>query len=224
MSLTAKSLLSVVVLTFAVGVMIFAAAGTVDYWQAWVYLFIFTIASLLITLYLIKRDRELLERRLHGGPRAEKRSTQRIIMYFTSLAFIALMLVPALDRRFAWSNVPLYLVIAGEILVVIGFYCIFVVYRENTYTSATIEVATNQKVIDTGPYAVVRHPLYATALFYVLGTPLALGSYWGLVPALSLIPLLMWRLSDEEKMLVRELEGYGEYRSRVRYRLVPGIW
>jgi protein-S-isoprenylcysteine O-methyltransferase Ste14 len=224
MSLTAKSLLSVLVLTIAVGIMIFAAAGTVDYWQAWVYLFIFTIASLLITLYLIKRDRELLQRRLHGGPTAEKRATQRMIMYFTSAAFIALMLVPALDRRFAWSNVPLYLVIAGEILVVIGFYCIFVVYRENTYTSATIEVATNQKVIDTGPYAVVRHPLYATALFYVLGTPLALGSYWGLVPALSLIPLLMWRLSDEEKMLVRELEGYGEYRSRVRYRLVPGIW
>jgi protein-S-isoprenylcysteine O-methyltransferase Ste14 len=224
MSLSAKSLLSVLVLTIVVGLMIFAAAGTIDYWQAWVYLFLFTTASLLITLYLIKRDPELLQRRLHGGPTAEKRTTQRIIMYSTSLAFIGLMVVPSLDRRFGWSIVPLYLVIGGEILVAIGFYCIFVVYRENTYTSATIQVEANQTVIETGPYAVVRHPLYATALLYVLGTPLALGSYWGLVPALTLIPLLMWRLSDEEEMLVQELEGYSEYRRRVRYRLVPGFW
>lgn len=161
---------------------------------------------------------------MRGGPTAEKRSSQRVIMFFTSIAFIGLLAVPALDRRFGWSTVPVYTVIVGDALVAIGFYFIFLVYRENTYTSATIEVAANQKVIDSGPYALVRHPMYASAFLYLLGTPLALDSYWGLLPFLVLIPCLIWRLFDEEKMLTRELEGYVEYKERVRYRLVPAVW
>jgi protein-S-isoprenylcysteine O-methyltransferase Ste14 len=199
-------------------------AGTVDYWQAWLYLLIFTLTSLLTTIYLIRNDPELLKRRMRGGPTAEKRASQRVIMLFTSLAFIALLVVPALDRRFGWSTAPLYVVIAGDALVAIGFYFIFLVYRENTYTSATIEVAANQKVIESGPYAKLRHPMYAAALLYLLGTPLALGSYWGLLPFVAVIPFLIWRLIDEEKMLTRELEGYAEYKQRVRYRLVPRVW
>jgi protein-S-isoprenylcysteine O-methyltransferase Ste14 len=224
MSLNVKALLSLVVLAAVMGHIIFVAAGTLDYWQAWIYLVVFTLASLLTTLYLIKNDPELLKRRMRGGPTAEGRPAQRVIMVFTSIAFLGLLVVPALDRRFGWSKVPLYVAIAADALVAIGFYLIFRVYKENTYTSAIIEVATDQKVIATGPYGVVRHPMYASALLYLLGTPLALGSYWGLLPFVAVIPFLIWRLLDEETMLTKELEGYSNYKQRVRYRLVPGIW
>ena len=224
MSLAVRAVLSVPVLAMVCGALIFSAAGTLDYWQAWIYLTIFTVASLLITLDLIKRDPELLRRRMRGGPAAEKRSTQRVIMLFVVVIFLCLLVIPGYDRRYGWSSVPNYVVIAADLLVAVGFYFIFRVYRENTYTSATIEVAANQKVISSGPYGVVRHPLYTSALTYLLATPLALGSYWGLLPALALIPLLIWRLLDEEEMLRRELEGYSEYQKRVRYRLVPGVW
>jgi len=178
----------------------------------------------LTTLFLIRRDRALLERRMRGGPTAEKRPVERLIMVFTSIGFIALLVVPALDYRFQWSNVPLWAVVAGDVLVIVGFYFIFLVYRENTFTSATIEVAPGQTVISTGPYAIVRHPMYASALLYLGGTPLALGSYWGLVPFAALLPFLMWRLFDEEKFLSETLPGYVEYQRKVRHRLVPGIW
>jgi protein-S-isoprenylcysteine O-methyltransferase Ste14 len=223
-SLAVKALLSVFILASVMGLIILAAAGTLHYWEAWIYLAIFTIASLLTTIYLIRHDPQLLHRRMRGGPIAESRPAQRVIMTFTSLAFIGILIVPALDRRFRGATTPVYVVITGECLVAIGFYFIFYVYKENSYTSATIEVAADQRVIDTGPYALVRHPMYASALLYMLGTPLALGSYWGLLPFVALIPLLMWRLDDEEKMLTSDLKGYAEYRQRVRYRLVPGLW
>ena len=219
-----KALVSVFVLVIVMGVILFSAAGTVHYWEAWIYLAIFTIVSVLTTIYLIRHDPDLLQRRMRGGPTAESRPVQRVIMIFTSLAFLGLLVVPGLDRRLRGLTIPAYIVITGDFLVAIGFYFIFRVYRENTYTSATIEVAANQRVIDTGPYALVRHPMYASALLYLLGTPLALGSYWGLVPFVFVIPFLAWRLFDEETMLTRELEGYSEYQERVRYRLVPGLW
>lgn len=222
--LAIKALLSVFILAIVMALIIFVAAGTVDYWPAWVYLVIFTSASLLTTIYLLRHDPELLQRRMRGGPTAENRPTQKVIMVFTSLAFLGLIVVPALNHRFGTPALPLYVVITGDFLVAIGFYFIFYVYRENTYTSATVEVVENQRVIDTGPYALVRHPMYASALLYLLGTPLALGSYWGLLPFIFVIPFLMWRLVDEEKMLTKELAGYSEYRQRVRYRLVPGVW
>jgi protein-S-isoprenylcysteine O-methyltransferase Ste14 len=131
--------------------------------------------------------------------------------------------VPALDERFGWSAVPLGGVVAGDVLVAIGFYLISLVYRENTFTSATIEVAENQKVISTGPYALVRHPMYASAFLYLLGTPLALGSYWGLVPIAVMMPFLIWRLLEEERFLAGNLPRYTEHEKRVRYRLVPFV-
>jgi protein-S-isoprenylcysteine O-methyltransferase Ste14 len=222
--LAAKALLSVLLLAVVMGTILFVTAGTLDYWQAWVYLGIFTIFSLLTTIYLIRNDPELLKRRMRGGPIAEKRTSQRVIMFFTSLAFIGLLVVPGLDHRYRWSTAPFYVAIAGDALVAIGFYFIFLVYRENTYTSATIEIAANQKVIESGPYLLVRHPMYASALLYMLGTSLGLGSYWGLLPFVGLVPLLIWRLFDEEKMLTKELEGYRQYKQRVRYRLVPRVW
>jgi protein-S-isoprenylcysteine O-methyltransferase Ste14 len=155
---------------------------------------------------------------------AEKETTQKIIMFGASIGFIALLVVPSLDFRFGWSAVPLPVEIAGDLAVAIGFYFIFLVYKENTFTSATIEVAENQKVISTGPYALVRHPMYASALLYLIGTPLALGSYWGLVALLFMMPFLIWRLFDEERFLAKNLPGYMEYQEKVQHRLVPYVW
>ena len=223
-NLGAKAWLSLALLAAVMGLLLFVPAGTAHYWQGWVYLALFVGASALTTLYLLKRDRALLERRMRGGPTAEKRPMQRFIMICTSIGFVALLVVPGLDRRFGWSEVPLALVVVGDALVAIGFSLIFVVYRENTFTSATIEVAENQKVVSTGPYAIVRHPMYASALLYLVGTPLALGSYWGVVPIAAMLPFLIWRLFDEEAFLVKNLPGYAEYRARVRHRLIPFIW
>ena len=222
--LNARAWLALVVLAVVMGLLLFVFAGTVRYWQAWVYLSIFFAASALTTVFLMRTDPALLERRMSGGPIAEKRPIQQFIMLFTSLGFIALLVVPALDYRFAWSTVPLYEVLVGDALVAVGFYFIFLVYRENTFTSATIEVAADQKVISTGPYAIVRHPMYASGLLNLLGTPLALGSFWGLVPLAGMLPFLIWRLFDEERFLSRNLPGYTEYQKKIRHRLIPRIW
>src|SRR5262249_59663002 len=126
---------------------------------------------------------------------------QKIIMLGASLGFIALLVVPALDRRFGWSAAPVWVVVLGAILTVVGFYLIFRVYRVNTFTAATIQVAPDQHVVSTGPYAIVRHPMYASALLYVIGTPLALGSWWGLLAIMVMLPFLIWRLLDQERPL-----------------------
>jgi len=223
-NLNLKAWLALVVLAVVMGLLLFIPAWTAHYWQAWVYLSIFTGASLLITLDLTKKDPALLESRMSGGPAAEKRPAQKFIMLCTSLGFIALLVVPALDYRFGWSAVPLSGVVVGDALVALGFYLISLVYRENTYTSATIEVAEDQKVISTGPYAIVRHPMYASSSLYLFGTPLALGSYWGFVPIAAMMPFLIWRLVDEERFLAKNLPGYTEYQKRVRHRLVPFVW
>jgi protein-S-isoprenylcysteine O-methyltransferase Ste14 len=215
---------ALVVLALVMALLLFVPAGTLHYWQGWVYLLVFTGASAIITLYLTKRDPALLQRRLSGGPLAEQRPAQKFIMLCTSIGFIALLVVSALDRRFQWSAVPLGVVVAGDVLVAIGFYLIARVYRENTFTSATIELADNQKVISTGPYAIVRHPMYASGSLYLFGTPLALGSYWAFGAIGAMMPFLIWRLLDEERFLAENLAGYSEYQQRVRYRLMPFVW
>jgi protein-S-isoprenylcysteine O-methyltransferase Ste14 len=223
-SLGARAWFALTILTGVMGLLLFVSAATVRYWQAWVYLSLFAGASALTTLYLLREDPALLERRMSGGPTAEKRPAQKLIMLCASIAFIALLAVPALDHRFGWSSVPLAAVVAGDVLVALGFWLISLVYRENTFTSATIEVAEHQKVISTGPYAIVRHPMYASASLYLLGTPLALGSYWGFVAIAAMLPFLVWRLLDEERFLAKNLPGYTEYQKRVRHRLVPFVW
>lgn len=224
MTLRARAWLSVAILFVVMALLLFVPAGTVRYWQAWVYWAIFAATGAVMTFYLARHDPALLERRMRGGPGAEREPTQRRIMRLILLAFVGVFVVPALDHRYGWSDVPLALVLAADALVAVGFYLIFLVYRENTFAAATVDVVAEQKVISTGPYAIVRHPMYASALLYLLGTPLALGSYWGFVPIVALIPLLIWRIVDEERVLRERLPGYGEYRQTVRYRLVPGIW
>jgi len=223
-SLHAKAWVALVALAIVMGLLLFVPAGTLHYPEAWVYLGVFIGASALLTLDLMRRDPALLERRMTGGPTAEQRATQKLIMLCASLAFIALLVVPALDRRCGWSTISTGFVVSGDVLVAIGFYFIWIVYRENTFTAATVEVAADQKVVSTGPYAVVRHPMYASAMLYILGTPLALRSSWGLVPVGALLIVLIWRLLDEERLLAEELPGYTEYQRRVRFRLVPFVW
>src|SRR5215813_11640170 len=224
MALNARAWLAFVVLTGLMGALLFGVAGTMGYWQAWVYIGIYVAASIPTMRYLVRKDPALLERRMRGGPMFEKERTQQIIMAFTSLGFIALLVVPALDHRFGWSNVPVWAVVLGDLLVAIGYCFILVVYRANSYTASTIQVVPGQTVISTGPYAIVRHPMYASRSLYVFGTPLALGSYWGFVAIAAMMPFLLWRLFDEERILTRDLTGYAEYRQRVRHRLVPLIW
>jgi protein-S-isoprenylcysteine O-methyltransferase Ste14 len=224
MALTTKAWLEFVFLAIAMGLLLFLSAGTVEYWQAWGYLTVFFGASLLITLYLMKRDPALLARRLSAGPTAEREKPQKIMMLFASIGFIGLLVVPALDHRFKWSNVPLPVVVAGDLLTALGFYIIFLVYKENTFASATIVVSGDQRVISTGPYAIVRHPMYAGGLLFLLGTPIALGSYWGLLVLAAMMPFLIGRLLNEERFLSKNLPGYTEYCARVRWRLIAGVF
>jgi protein-S-isoprenylcysteine O-methyltransferase Ste14 len=219
-----KALSGLIWLIVILGLLLFISAWTLDFWQAWVYLFIFGASSILITLFLMKRDMELLKRRLKGGPAAEKERSQKIIQTFARFIFISILLVPGFDHRFNWSDVPVYLVIAGEIFVALGFFIIFLVFRENSYTSAIIEIDENQKVISTGPYAVVRHPMYSGALLMLLFTPLALGSFWDLLFVILIFTIIIWRLLDEEKFLSKNLPGYSAYCQKTSFRLIPMIW
>jgi protein-S-isoprenylcysteine O-methyltransferase Ste14 len=223
-ALVSQASLGLGALMVVVGVIVFAVAGTMRYAEAWVFLVTFFASSLSVTLYLMKRDPKLLERRVKAGPVAEQRPRQRVIQLLASCAFIAILAVPALDRRLGWSHVPLLVVIAGELLVGLGFLAVFLVFRENSYASAVVEVGAEQKVIDTGPYALVRHPMYAGALVLLAGTPLALGSFWGLLVLIPFTAVLVWRLLDEEALLLQQLPGYAAYHSKTRYRLIPFVW
>jgi protein-S-isoprenylcysteine O-methyltransferase Ste14 len=222
--LNKKAFTGLLGLLLVMAALLFIPACTVDYWQAWVFLAVFFVPALAITVYLMKRDPKLLERRVYAGPTAEKGRNQKIIQSITSIGFIAMLVVPALDHRFHWSAIPLFVAVAGDVLVAVGFLIIFFVYKENTFASATIEVAPQQNVISSGLYALVRHPMYMGALFLFVGMPLALGSWWGLFAFLLILPALIWRIRDEERLLAKNLPGYSEYLHKVRYRLVPSIW
>ena len=219
-----KAFAGLLFLFVAMAMLLFVPAGTTGYWQAWTFLAVYFASSLALSLYLMIADPALMQRRMRGGPTAEKQPVQKIIMTITSLGFVGLLVVPALDHRFAWSQMSPTMALAGDVLVGIGWLAIFFVFRENSFSSATIELAPDQKVISTGPYALVRHPMYAGALVMLLGIPIALGSWWGILVLAAILPALIWRLFEEEKFLAQNLAGYVEYQNRVRYRLIPTIW
>jgi protein-S-isoprenylcysteine O-methyltransferase Ste14 len=223
-NLNLKAFSGLLFLFLIMATLLFISAGTLDYWQAWVFLAVYFLASLAITLDLMKRDPKLLERRMRGGPTAEKEPVQKIIMIIASLGFIGLLVVPALDLGYGWSLMHPYVVLTGDLLVALGWLMIFYVFRENTFTAAIIELAPDHKVISTGPYALVRHPMYAGALVMFVGMPIALGSWWGLLVVAAMLPALLWRLLDEEEFLAKNLPGYTQYQDKVRYRLIPRVW
>jgi protein-S-isoprenylcysteine O-methyltransferase Ste14 len=223
-SLNLQAVFGLLILILVMVALVFGAAGTLHYWQGWAFFACYLAASIAITLYLARRDPALLARRMRGGPWAEREPTQRVIMSIASVGFIALLLVPGLDHRFGWSHMPVIVAIAGNVLMLLGWAGIFRVFRENSYTSATVELAADQRVISSGPYAIVRHPMYAAALVMLLGIPIALGSWWGVLVVIALLPALAWRLLDEERFLARSLPGYVAYQASVRYRLLPHLW
>jgi protein-S-isoprenylcysteine O-methyltransferase Ste14 len=187
--LNKKAFAGLLFLLLVVAALLFLPARTLGYWQAWTFLVVFGASALAITLYLMKHDPKLLERRVHAGPTAEKETTQKIIQSITALGFMAMLVLPALDHRFHWwPAVHFFASVAGDVLVAIGFLIIFFVYKENTFASATIEVYSDQKVVSSGLYALVRHPMYMGGFVFFVGTALSLGSWWGLFAFLIMMP------------------------------------
>ena len=211
-------------LPLIVGVLVFMPAGTLWYSEAWLFTAVLVGCSLAITAYLGIVDPKLLESRMNAGPGAEKEHSQKIIIAFVLLCFAALPVVSAFDHRFGWSHVPPYIVYLGNALIILSYVGFYSVFRENRYGAATIQVAEGQRVITTGPYALVRHPMYSWALVMTAGIPLALGSLWGLLIVVPNVAAIVARLLDEEKFLAKNLSGYTEYMRSVRYRLVPLAW
>jgi len=215
---------SSVIGTIVLVALLFIPAGTLNYWQGWAYVAVAVIASGAYTLYLAKYDPALLKRRTEAGIAYEKEPEQKVIISLLFIAFFALVVLPPLDFRFGWSSVPWDISVVGDALVIVSFYVFYLVSKVNTYAAANVRVEEGQKVISTGVYGLVRHPMYFGALFLVVGTPLALGSWWTLLLIPLFLPILYFRIANEEKVLLRDLQGYAEYRNKVRYRLIPYVW
>jgi len=204
--------------------LLFIPAGTLRYWQGWAFVIVASLVSTAYTVYLAKHDPALLKRRTEAGISHEQEPAQKVIVFFLFAAFIAIIVLPPLDVRFGWSRLPWYVSVIGNALVAFSFYLFYLVSKVNTYAAANVRVEAGQKVIDTGMYGWVRHPMYLAALFLLVGTPLALGSWWTLLLLPLFLLILYFRIANEEKVLLRDLRGYAEYRQRVRHRLVPGVW
>jgi len=215
---------SSVIGTIVLFALLFIPAGTLNYWQGWGYMAVVSITSGAYTVYLAKHDPALLKRRTEAGIAHEKEPAQKVIIFFLFVAFIALVVLPSVDFRFGWSRVPWYVSILGDVLIVVSFYIFYLVSKVNTYAAANVRVEEGQKVVSTGMYGFVRHPMYFGALFLIVGTPLALGSWWSLLLIPLFAPVLYFRIANEEKVLLRDLPGYSQYRQKVRYRLIPGLF
>jgi protein-S-isoprenylcysteine O-methyltransferase Ste14 len=198
----------------------FVPAGTWRYWEAWVYLAIVLVPVFFVMRYLLKHDPAFLERRMRTR---EQQTPQRWVIVVSFLWFFLAFTLPGFDRRFGWSDVPVWAVLLADLVVLLGYGVILRVFRENRYASRVVEVTEGQVVISTGPYAVLRHPMYVGVLLMYLATPVALGSWWALLPALLIVPLLVARIRNEEEVLARDLPGYTDYMQKTRYRLIPGI-
>jgi protein-S-isoprenylcysteine O-methyltransferase Ste14 len=200
---------------------LFLPAGSIRYWQAWIYYVIVFIPFIFSQVYLWKCDPALLVRRMKTQ---EKEKIQRLIMQLLQGLALVGFVISSFDHRYQWSSVPVGVVITANIFVFLGYVLNFFVFKENTYASRTVKIEEEQKVISTGPYAVVRHPMYSASIVVCLFTPLALGSFWGVIPFAVIVLLIVCRLFLEEKMLQKDLPGYTEYCQKTKYHLVPFIW
>jgi protein-S-isoprenylcysteine O-methyltransferase Ste14 len=200
---------------------LFIPAGTADWWQAWLWMATWIVPAFSFTAYYLKADPGMIERRMRSR---EPEVAQRRIIRFGRVIYIAVFILPGFDRRFGWSSVPDAVVIAADALVLAGYLIFIRVMRGNRFAARTIAVEDGQRVITTGPYAVVRHPLYSSSLFITSFSPVALGSWPAAAVALLFFPMIVARILNEEKVLLRDLPGYAEYLRMRRYRLIPGIW
>ena len=203
------------------GLLILIPAGTFNYWQLYVYFAVLVVPMIFVMFYFLKKDPQFLERRTKAK---EKEKQQLVISILSAIVFLAGFIISGLDQRFNWSNVPTYITISADIIILLGYLIIFFVFKQNSYASNIIEVNENQKIISTGLYGIVRHPMYIGVLIMFIPTPIALGSYWGLIPFALLPVSLILRILNEEKVLSENLKGYKEYCQKTRYRLIPFIW
>ena len=206
------------------GLVLFLPAWTFNYWQAWVFIAVFAISTWVPSIYLGLKNPAALKRRMRAGPAAETRPVQKVIVSIAFLSLPAVMIFGAFDHRFGWSLVPAAISVIGDALVAIGLGITMLVVIQNSYAAANITVEAGQKVISTGLYGHVRHPMYVGVLIMMAGIPLALGSWWGLAILIPTVIGLVFRILDEEKMLKQELDGYSEYTQKVHYRLIPYVW
>ncbi|GFG84181.1 methyltransferase family protein [Mycolicibacter algericus] len=219
-----KGLLSASLGLLAFGLLLFVPAGTLHYWQAWVFLAVFAVSTWIPSIYLMRTNPAALQRRMRAGPLAESRPLQRLVITAVFICFAAMFVLSALDHRFGWSVVPTPVCLLGDALVAIGLGVAMVVVIQNGYAAANVTVEAGQTLVSTGLYGWVRHPMYTGNVLLMIGTPLALDSYWGLVLLLPGLVLLVLRIRDEERLLTAELSGYREYTGKVRYRLFPYFW
>jgi protein-S-isoprenylcysteine O-methyltransferase Ste14 len=224
LSITSQAILGLTALTIFLWLALFVPAWTLNYWQAWVFWLVFVGCISVISAFFLKKDLNLISSRLKVGPAAEQQGNQKITQAVITVFFLLLLLVPSIDHHFQWSTVPAYLSLVANGFVALGLFVIFLVFKANSYTSVLVEVNEGQKVVSTGPYGIVRHPMYSGALVMLLFIPLALGSFWGLLAFPPILLSIGIRLNEEEKFLAQELAGYSEYRQKVKYRLIPYVW
>jgi protein-S-isoprenylcysteine O-methyltransferase Ste14 len=208
----------------SIAALIFLPAGTFSYWQAWLFLAVFALTAWAPSVYLQITNPAALQRRMRGGPTAEARRAQKVVMAGLYLSLAAMCVVGGFDHRFGWSSVPAAVCLLGAALVGAGLAVVVLVTTQNTYASTTVQVEAGQNVVSTGLYGLVRHPMYTGNAIMMVGIPLALGSYWALLFVATGVMVLASRIRDEETLLREELSGYRDYTTRVRYRLVPCVW
>jgi protein-S-isoprenylcysteine O-methyltransferase Ste14 len=222
---TAIQAVTTSIIGFAVFLLlVFLPAGTFDYWRGWTFIVVFALATMIPSVYLAATNPAALQRRMQAGPAAESRPVQKVISTFAFVSMGAMIVVSALDYRFGWSSVPAAVSVLGDVLVGAGLLIAMITTIQNGYAAANITVESDQKVVSTGVYSVVRHPMYFGNVVMMIGVPLALGSYWALLFVIPGLSVLATRILDEEKALAQDLDGYDEYTHKVHYRLVPGVW
>jgi protein-S-isoprenylcysteine O-methyltransferase Ste14 len=224
MKTVGKFILSATLGLIAFGLMLFFPAGTVHYWQAWTFLAVFALTTWIPSVYLMRTKPAALQRRMRAGPLAETRKVQKIIIWVVFFSFAAMIVFSAFDHRFGWSSVPATVPVVGDVLVAVGLGVAMLVVIQNSYAAANVTVEAGQILVSTGLYGLVRHPMYTGNAIMMIGIPLALGSYWGLVFVVPGLIVLVARIRDEEELLRHELPGYREYTRQVRYRLMPYVW
>ena len=221
MKLFIKALTKFVIGLLLVGALLFAPAGTFGYPGGWLFIGLLFIPMIFLGIVLFIKAPALLEKRLDAK---EDENTQKGVVLLSGVLFIGGFVVAGLDFRFGWSHVPMPVVIVAAVILLVSYALYAEVMRENAYLSRTVEVQENQKVIDTGLYGIVRHPMYAVTVWLFLSIPVVLGSWWSLLCFVHYVEVIVVRIRNEEKVLEAGLEGYSEYKKRVKYRLLPFIW
>jgi protein-S-isoprenylcysteine O-methyltransferase Ste14 len=221
-----KKLISMALGRFIPGIIIISAllflpAGSIKFWNAWLFMGVLFIPMLLVILYLVIRDPELLYKRMNTN---EKEKTQKKVVLLTSIVFLSAFIIAGMDYRYEWSAIPMLLEILSAVIVLIGYILFYIVMRQNSYASRVVEIQEKQKVIDTGLYGIVRHPMYFAAILIFMFMPLVLGSFFALIPLLIFPFQMATRMKNEEEILEKGLEGYIEYKKKVRYKIIPFLW